>query len=123
MKAKPIYGPDGMLHGYSIKCLGCGHNHVVYTNPQVYQESTWGFNGDVNNPTFTPSLLVRSGHFIPDFKAGERCWCTYNNEHLDSPKPFECTVCHSFITDGKIQYLNDCTHHLRGQTIELPELS
>ena len=28
-------------------------------------------------------------------------------------------VCHSFVTDGKIRYLNDCTHHLKGQTVEL----
>lgn len=30
--------------------------------------------------------------------------------------------CHSFIREGKIQYLNDCSHDLRGQTVELPDL-
>jgi hypothetical protein len=30
-------------------------------------------------------------------------------------------VCHSFVTDGKIQFLGDCTHALAGQTVELPE--
>jgi hypothetical protein len=30
--------------------------------------------------------------------------------------------CHSYITDGKIQFLDDCTHDLKGQTVELPEL-
>ena len=30
-------------------------------------------------------------------------------------------VCHSFIKDGNIQYLNDCTHKLAGQTIEIPD--
>jgi hypothetical protein len=27
--------------------------------------------------------------------------------------------CHSFITDGKIEFLSDCTHSLAGQTVEL----
>lgn len=30
--------------------------------------------------------------------------------------------CHSFITDGKIQYLSDCFHELAGQTVDLPEI-
>lgn len=29
-------------------------------------------------------------------------------------------VCHSFVTDGCIQYLGDCTHRLAGQTVDLP---
>lgn len=32
------------------------------------------------------------------------------------PKP---KVCHSFVRNGKIEYLNDCTHELAGQTVEL----
>ena len=35
------------------------------------------------------------------------------------PRPF---TCHSFVTDGKIQYLNDCTHEYAGQTIELEDI-
>ena len=31
------------------------------------------------------------------------------------------TVCHSFVTDGRIQFLADCTHALAGQTVDLPE--
>lgn len=29
-------------------------------------------------------------------------------------------VCHSFIRDGQIQFLSDCTHALAGQTVPLP---
>jgi len=29
--------------------------------------------------------------------------------------------CHSYVTDGRIQFLNDCTHDLAGQTVDLPE--
>jgi len=27
--------------------------------------------------------------------------------------------CHSFITDGQIKFLGDCTHELAGQTVAL----
>lgn len=30
-------------------------------------------------------------------------------------------LCHSFVTDGKIQFLNDCFHSLKGQTVDLPD--
>jgi len=30
-------------------------------------------------------------------------------------------VCHSFVTDGRIQFLGDCTHTLAGQTVDLPD--
>jgi hypothetical protein len=30
-------------------------------------------------------------------------------------------VCHSFVTDGRIQYLSDCTHAMAGQTKELAD--
>lgn len=30
-------------------------------------------------------------------------------------------VCHSFVTDGRIQFLADCTHDLAGLTVDLPD--
>ena len=79
----------------------------------------WGWNGSLDVPTVTPSILVRSGHYSGS--GSESCWCTYNKEHPESASPFKCTLCHSFITDGKIQFLPDSTHALSGQTVELPE--
>jgi len=32
------------------------------------------------------------------------------------------SVCHSYVTDGRIQFLADCTHALAGLTVDLPEL-
>ncbi len=58
--------------------------------------NTWKFNGDYEKPTVTPSLLVTNGN--PLYR------------------------CHSFITDGRIQFLSDCTHELAGQTVDLIEL-
>ena len=31
------------------------------------------------------------------------------------------TVCHSFVTAGRIQFLEDSTHALAGQTVDLPD--
>jgi hypothetical protein len=95
---------------YRFYCEGCKGTHTV--------NEGWMFNGDYERPTFTPSILVRSGHYM-EGHTGDSCWCTYNAEHPDNPAPFKCGVCHSFVTDGKIQYLSDCTHELAEQTIDL----
>ena len=31
--------------------------------------------------------------------------------------------CHSFVTDGRIQFLSDSTHVLAGQTVDLPPIA
>jgi hypothetical protein len=95
---------------YRFYCEGCKQNHTV--------NEGWTFNGDYERPTITPSILVRSGHYM-EGHAGDSCWCTYNAEHPDQTDPFRCGVCHSFVTDGKIQYLSDCSHEFAGQTIDL----
>jgi hypothetical protein len=65
------------------------------SNPQ------WAFNGNMEAPTFTPSVR----HFIPAREG----------------KP-EYTFCHYFITDGNICYCGDCDHELSGKTVPLPDL-
>jgi hypothetical protein len=94
-------------------CPGCQEAHTVRT-PQ------WRWSGDLVRPTFTPSVLVKSGHHCSTFHAGrDKCWCDYAREHPDEPVSFVCYVCHSFVTDGLIQFLSDCTHSLAGQTVPL----
>jgi len=79
-------------------CPGCGIGHGVWTKSKHhYNGAKWSFNGDMEKPTFSPSLLVR---FPQDGKE---------------------MVCHSFVRDGKIQFLNDCTHDLAGKTVDLPD--
>ncbi len=31
-------------------------------------------------------------------------------------------VCHSFLRKGRFEFLDDCTHSLAGQTVEMPDL-
>lgn len=94
-------------------CQGCEELHAV--------NSSWQFDGNLEAPTFSPSVLTTSGHYVPGWK-GPNCWCTYNAERPDDPAPFRCERCHTFITGGMVQFLGDCTHALAGQTLPLPDL-
>lgn len=93
-------------------CPGCNMLHVMPTSnwkpeDQEHAEmdprwrvnrAQWEFNGDLERPTFSPSLLV-----------------TYEW----GPERKKC-VCHSYVREGRIQFLHDCTHELAGKTVDLP---
>lgn len=116
MKISPILrsveGGRLMFH-----CPGCDEPHMIRVGDGT--GPGWTYNDNPAAPTFTPSVLVRSGHHVPGH-TGE-CWCTWESE--DGEKSgFGCYVCHSFVTDGRIQFLGDCTHALAGQTVDLPPL-
>lgn len=55
----------------------------------------WKWNGSTDMPTLLPSILTRGIR-----KSGD-------------------IVCHSWINDGKVQFLDDCTHELAGKTLDL----
>ena len=97
-------------NGLMFHCPGCNVKHLVR-----YGEGDgprWQWNGDVDKPTFSPSILIRYPRYVPPATP----------EHMDvGPQIKINIVCHSFIIDGCIQYLTDCTHTLAGQTVPLPE--
>jgi hypothetical protein len=97
-------------------CPGCNTAHGVV----VDGSRGWSWDGNVEAPSFSPSVLVRSGHYCSNYKPGDSCWCTYNAAHPERPSKFTCSVCHSFVKNGQIQFLGDCTHALAGQTVPLP---
>ena len=78
-----------------FECPGCDLVHGISTG--AGPGPRWGYNGNAEVPTFTPSVLVRY------------TWS-------DGPR-----ICHSFVTDGRIQFLGDCTHKLAGKTVDLPD--
>lgn len=84
-------------------CKGCNAPHMI--NIGTGPGPRWGFNGNHEKPTFTPSIKV-SWPANPDATEEFKEWRTER-------------VCHSFVTDGRIQYLGDCTHELAGQTVDL----
>lgn len=85
--------------------------HLVY-----YQGSTnserWIWNGDEDKPTLQPSIKVTWDDWDPPAVYGQ-------------PLPKEqkriSKCCHSFVTNGTIRFLEDCTHSLANQTLQLPD--
>lgn len=106
----------------SFRCPGCHHHHTLPVG-DVSEGPRWGFNGDLERPTITPSILARGGCY-----ADPTCCQGEDAEYCDRDKPADadgmkvCQLCHSFVTEGRIQFLDDCTHDLRGQTVDLPDL-
>lgn len=109
-------------------CPGCNEAHQV-TVVQVGPRGTervgpcWGYNGNPDAPTFTPSILVRAVRIDGGDAELERILDEYklpeDRERMLADKRIN-TVCHSFVTEGQIQFLSDCTHALAGQTVPLP---
>lgn len=89
----------GIVH---IFCPGCQHAHGIHTN-----SNGWTWNDSLELPTFSPSLLIKR---------------TMGNMKFQDDPDYEEheEVCHSFVTDGQIQFLSDSTHELSGQTVDLP---
>ena len=74
---------------YVFWCKGCEATHSFDVREDGGQP-TWEFNGDMENPSFTPSLH-------------------YNY------RPF----CHLNMKNGIIEYCKDCYHKYSGQNVPL----
>ena len=85
----------GDFHGHIIYCPGCKQWHTF--------DFRWKFNGNFDKPTFKPSMLINKRISVK----------------LKNPDGTYQHRCHSFVTDGKIEFLSDCTHDLVNQTIDL----
>lgn len=78
----------------AFQCPGCEYCHEIpVTGPRA-----WNWNGSFDKPTVTPSILVNRGSYNPTVP-----------------------VCHSYVKDGRIQFLPDCSHSMAGKTVELPD--
>ena len=177
---------DGPTTGYMVMCPACGNGHKFNTEPGPNgvggNNPCWTFNGDMERPTFSPSMHVTTGSAPKDWmpimksiqlKTGEeparipwemmephaeqarrnhnqslerlkqrgglstcealaimddRDWAKMDSREAAAElsrrvqswyKTAPDRVCHSFVTDGNIQFLSDCTHSLAGQTVPL----
>jgi hypothetical protein len=96
-------------------CQGCEQVHHVRIGEGAGPR--WGYNGNPDAPTFTPSVLYEQDLWTPPVTP----------ENIEQwranpwPQVQKRHVCHTFITDGRVQFLGDCTHALAGQTVDLPE--
>lgn len=82
--------------GIAFWCPGCNESHAVCTHGDHAKGPLWDWNGSIDGPTLSPSIMVHYGRQ----GAG---------------------VCHSFVRAGKIEFLGDCTHPLVGQTVIIPD--
>jgi len=64
---------------------------VCHGNVKRKGKHCWSWNGDVDKPTLKPSILTRANG----------------------------VVCHSFVNDGFVKFLGDCTHDLVNKEVEL----
>jgi len=98
---------DGRL---LFHCPGCDEGHGVTVN----QSNSWTWNGSLDLPTISPSILVRGTAYGPD----KLHFRKYRGGYPCETSEF---VCHSFVKDGKIEFLPDCTHALAGKTVDIPD--
>lgn len=114
-------GTDGRLTWW---CPGCDGPHTIQTGQGAGPR--WGWNGDVDRPTFTPSVLVtwtepanlHNEEAMQRDLAEAKRRREAGEQHVKLPCADKC--CHSFVVDGQMQMLGDCTHHLAGQTVPIP---
>jgi len=106
VKAKPMkQTPTGQIECKSHEathvwlCMPGPFSHrvlpVVHGNTTRKGTHCWTWNGDTEKPTVKPSIITRGG--------GDG-------------------VCHSFVNDGKVQFLGDCTHEYANKTLDLLEV-
>jgi hypothetical protein len=80
---------------YTLWCPGCEDVHRI--------NDGWQFDGNLEAPTFSPSILTH--------------WGKYQRDH--SYKRF---TCHSFIRSGMWEFLTDSDHALAGKTVPMVDL-
>lgn len=77
-------------------CPGCGREHTINLDGIA---PTWTLTGPDEAFTLHPSVnytLCRRPGAAPRY------------------------VCHHWVRDGRIEFLGDCTHALKGQTVDVP---
>lgn len=98
-------------------CPGCGEMHGVTVTRDPKAGKGWFFNGNIEKPTFKPSVKITGIQTVVDSK-GE--WTgEWKRDAKGKPLPY---CCHYILTDGILNFQPDCTHGLKGQKVPLPAL-
>lgn len=81
-------------------CPGCEtHHRVVVAPAEDYPSPVWEWNGSLDAATISPSILVNRNATKEDVARGAH-------------------RCHSFLRNGVLDFLSDCTHALAGQKVK-----
>lgn len=93
MKIMPVSNVPGQ---FIFWCPGCHEHHGVWTDPEHPNKVTgskWTFDGNMERPTFSPSILTIGR-----------------------------TRCHLHIVNGEIHYCSDCDHALAGKAVPMEDV-
>jgi hypothetical protein len=106
-KLRGMVNDAGAVIGYMFMCPGCKRDHAVHIAEKNSCGAQWSFNGNMEMPTFSPSLVQRIGPW-PDgsMQDGKNVGGTTD-------------VCHLILTDEICQFQTDCTHELAGKSVTL----
>lgn len=94
---------------FGFWCPGCREMHIVGHG--------WVWDGDVDRPTVSPSILVTGVQMITDESSD---WTgEFKRDENGEPVPLRC---HSFLRAGRIEFCGNSQHALAGKTVDLPDL-
>ncbi len=94
---------DEAIHRVLVFCPACNYGHAFTVDaPAGHIGRRWTWNGSLDKPSFSPAMEIDQ--------------LNRSNGAVLVPR------CHSFVFDGNIQFMPDCTHPLAGVTVELPEI-
>jgi hypothetical protein len=89
-------------------CPACKTLHVF--------DERWTFDGDYDQPTFTPSLRTSSGHYVAGSQRRPDGKCGICESAKERGVQSICGMCHLNVTKGRVTFHADCTHDMAGQT-------
>lgn len=154
MKLKRVFcGPEGKEepYGWMHWCPACRRPHVFAVERPSTSPSAarWSFDGNVEKPTFSPSMLIyvdmeplpfwlikrrgekrgqgrgwshqeALGEAQRLAEAGEPGWVPVRRESASSGT--RRTICHYHLQKGMLSYCSDSPHALAGKSVPLPDL-
>lgn len=92
--------------GISHWCPACGEVHNFSLKP-TENGSCWRWNGNIVAPSFMPSMSIT--RMKPMDGKPQNAWPLVSR-------------CHYWLKNGKLEFLADCTHRMKGVTMSLPPL-
>lgn len=101
---------EKISNGYVHFCPGCKDAHVI--------PDTWACDGNMDSPTFSPSVLLTGVKTLVDQDTGEWDWIVDRDGNY-TKEPMRC---HYVLTNGVLNYCSDSVHALSGLNIALPEM-
>jgi len=96
-----IYSVENQPGMFGFYCPGCKMDHgFTIAHPDMDHKIKWVWNGSFDAPTVRDSIRVVYPWGDPPVQM----------------------LCHLYLDDGFIRFLDDCTHGLKGQIIPMNEV-